>query len=191
MSALVRRLIGYACVAVACTLGVLAWKWPVPLEEQVVYHAVLTELHLEDRVLAVENRTSLSREATEEKFSRDCFARLGASSDLVNAFRDANRHQRTVPRGVVQRAGLALSNRHGPTARLARQVTGSKELSSCLDPGWSNHVRLSRVGFSADGQTAMLFVDFHCALCGYRGFVVLKRSEGPWSVSKECTLSVS
>lgn len=191
MTPLHRRLLVYAGIFVASALGLLAWKWPVGSTEEAVYHALLADLHFEDRILAIEGRTSLPREAAEIEATHGCFERLGISSELANAFRDANGFQRRIPEAVAERAGIALSSSHGPVARLVRRVAGSEQAPACLDSSFANHVRVSRVGFTGDVQAALVFVDFHCALCGYGGLVLVEYEAGSWRVANDCALWVS
>lgn len=50
-------------------------------------------------------------------------------------------------------------------------------------PGSSGRVQLSRVGFSRDGATALVLVEYACgALCGGTIYAVLARTPGRWRV---------
>jgi hypothetical protein len=53
-------------------------------------------------------------------------------------------------------------------------------------PGASGLVVLSRVGFDADEDTALVFVYYRCGdLCGAGGLYVLVKTDGSWKVQDQ------
>lgn len=71
---------------------------------------------------------------------------------------------------VEREAFFAALNRGSGSERVAQQLGSARAF-----------VSLSRVGFSRDGQLALIYVEVYCgALCGYGSYHVLQREEGRW-----------
>jgi hypothetical protein len=59
-------------------------------------------------------------------------------------------------------------------------------------PGSSGYIELSRVGFSRDGNTAMILIEYGCgALCGGTIYAVLERRSGKWHITRTAQPRIS
>lgn len=191
MTRLSRRLAGVAVAALLACFAVLACNWPVSSAERAVYDAALSQLRLEDDILGIERRTSLSDEAWEFQGLSTCFPQSALSPSTTANFEDANRLQRVIPRAFAERHDLILTSAHGPLSTIGGKVATIDDPVDCLTSDVRNHVRFSRVGFAPDHGSALVFVDFHCALCSYGAFVLFRWDRDSWTIADECVLWVS
>jgi hypothetical protein len=53
------------------------------------------------------------------------------------------------------------------------------------------YVQFGRVGFDTTGETAIVYYDFFCGLCGEGGFAVLIREGDRWIVSQDANRWIS
>ncbi len=93
-----------------------------------------------------------------------------------------------------------------PVERFALRIVPVERASFCAAvdrrPGWERvaerigsaraYVSLSRVGFSANGRFALVYVEVYCgSLCGYGSYHVLRLEDGRWRTIAEHTNWVS
>jgi len=85
--------------------------------------------------------------------------------------------------------GLEEGTFHGFRTRApGRIVAGRLKLTVPIVLDWSASTvsyRLSRVGFNEKRTQGLLFVDFHCVLCGKGYTYLLEKRAGRWTIAKK------
>jgi len=173
--------------------GSTLWWRPVSREEKAVFLAALEQGRFEATPQAVTRRTAFddlaNSRSLEAGFYGWCFRRAKLSPELIGNFRRANRLQATIPFNFSEASRIPLTNVHEPIEELSRWA--SRDPYASCTRKCSNHIRFSRVGFSEDGQTALVAVDFHCPICSYDGFFLLRKSSATWRLVDRCAVLVS
>ena len=110
-----------------------------------------------------------------------------ATPELVAAFRAANARQADI-RSLVGRADVEWITRDS-LAEVMRIAT-TPQLPKSAD---FSTTRFSPVGFSADGQMALVYVQYWCGgLCAHENWAVLRRQpDGRWMVLRTVITLVS
>lgn len=183
------RLAVYLAVALWGALGLAFWYWPVGSAEISVYSWIVERWGTGVTPLT-EYRTELPDDAGPLENRLDwCFKKSRPAPQLVRAFEASNRWQASIPKWRAPQV-LPLSSAHGPSAILTR-ILAREPPTDCLNMGLDSHMRFSRVGFAPNGSAALVYAEFHCALCGYGGYLHLRRTGEQWELADECTVWVS
>jgi hypothetical protein len=95
---------------------------------------------------------------------------LPVPDDVLQSFREANTKPLPLENRFRTRVPVQLLSRTGPRV-----------------PGSGATVSLTRVGFSGDGRTALVYLSNYCgAMCGHEAYYLLALGgDGRWTVTRE------